>query len=845
MTDEEDLNKETPIDRTCPSDLYTFLSQQQSAIFDSISFAGEKPKDKAGKDDRIVYDIATNVYCNLSSGKTAPMPAFIEYHSKDNSTEQFLRSGKSFSYSLPPYNILAPSCDLKKDISRGIIEKSIDAVIDGHSLSLLVKSVCLIPDTLGDFKDDIKKQLRNVKGKVVPIPRSIAAAYAFALKTGKTCNLSVYDFDLDVLCVTTVGIVKNEDGELEFVRMSRIKKDLPDCSLSAVLKAYIQEYASNNEVDVSQNTSNLLVETRDILAPIWGRGNVLIQTEESYKTLYCDTYALQTAFKPVFECADKETKKVKESCFLINIGVNSDEFFSLDDLCIGCREIIKRIDEGKTIWKEYLPELSLEVIKDGCFEKLWLVKKDDAYRIQAITESSMQEKIDIPIDRGIFSFQAGVEEVLLPLEREEFGTSKRDKKAKFYGKLFPLSRETEVKFKLSYSFGDPDSYKLTAVGIENPDFRVESEWRDEDAQQDKVVWPEYNANEQAVVSYEECEEVRLMLDAIERKMLAIMSGRQRIGVDRRAPSESNLFAFLNDYCVDKSIYYALSDDTNFKLNYKRNLLKKFTETVNTTEGQGVVRDFLSSEAFGFLADYLIDENSQLRKLAKNYGLQSQVEFSVSGFLSSLGYLYTYVGNARVKELLNIFANYFKSEYIIAASRCISNRQDIMELTAKRIAADIDRKDKNGNSIFVKTLRNISSVCWYNKEWLWNLYYANQSLIGKIEEYLVDYFGQFREKLISSDWVKRDITEFRDVAEVAVALCRLREVDKTIFAPDKESTKKVVEIFKEINNYFKDNKMEIKSRICFKGAGKINRTCYLIISQLSGEGKINLTGFKEE
>ena len=82
-----------------------------------------------------------------------------------------------------------------------------DGFADGKS-----KHICLIPDTLADFSDPVKRQLRQFKGEVVPIPRSIAAIYTYPRKVNASERYNVYDLDLPKPCDVEIVVQDGDDG---------------------------------------------------------------------------------------------------------------------------------------------------------------------------------------------------------------------------------------------------------------------------------------------------------------------------------------------------------------------------------------------------------------------------------------------------------------------------------------------------------------------------------------------------------------------------------------------------------------------------------------------------------
>jgi len=76
------------------------------------------------------------------------------------------------------------------------------------------------------------------------------------------------------------------------------------------------------------------------------------------------------------------------------------------ELSLGKEEIIEKIKNGKTPWNEYLPNLSLETIKDGHFYNLELIKKNQDVEIILGKEQiiNINEELLLPKDEKIIKF---------------------------------------------------------------------------------------------------------------------------------------------------------------------------------------------------------------------------------------------------------------------------------------------------------------------------------------------------------------------------------------------------------------------------------------------------------
>ena len=121
-------------------------------------------------------------------------------------------------------------------------------------------------------------------------------------------------------------------------------------------------------------------------------------------------------------------------------------------MSLGKDEIIEKIKNNKKIWNEYLPNLTLETVKDGHFYNLDLIKENEDIEIifgkaQVI---NINEDLVLPKDMGVIKF---------PL----YSQDSNNKKLYFLeikSELFPLKENLVVNLELIYSYGSKDPYKI-------------------------------------------------------------------------------------------------------------------------------------------------------------------------------------------------------------------------------------------------------------------------------------------------------------------------------------------------------------------------------------------------
>ena len=839
------------------ADINVYLGQCADELTEFVNMPQEKEKNSDKKKIvNAVFDLSTAQLCDLDSGTIAPMVKYVGYNAGGKLKNIFPRSVKSFVYDPALEKIYSTVSDLDKNgEGSSFIQRSIADTSEFYEIDTEEKSICLVPDTLRDFGDNVKSQLRTFKGKVIPIPRSIAAAYTYAESVGLSCGsateLTVYDFNFAQTSETHIFMERDAEGSWKFTRKARrIREDLT-YSLDAVLRAYMRAFEKENRMSVPKNFIDALVESRDILSPLWGKGDILLNLSDGiYKKLdYNENRRNVAAFNAVANY--RNLLKAGTAYVLTDLNYPEKGFAALPQLCVGCKQILQRIREGKVIWNEYLPELSLEVIKNGRFQVLQLIKRDNSG--QNITENSMEERISLSVDDGIFELPAGKSEIYLPLKREEFGNYKQDKLAKFSGKGFPLDEPLKVRLELSYSYGEPDSYLLKAVGMDESNFSVQSQWCDSsDEKITEVVWSDYDENKQIYVEASDIHWMNTFFQGLYDRLSKIFSGRYTLNTKPDNDYESNLLTGTMNGGGEKCVY-------------RHNLLKKITEDANYTDTtKEILLNFFASQTFAELFDYLIDPgNSRLDQVVEqDVQLQKALEKSILNFVSNLGVFYR-IGSVIDKSdpLLDLFvkkADMNQPMALINASRCISYDAGIMEIL-NASALNILKAEKLEPK--TRLLRNISSVCWYNKSWIFDLMAAGAEIVPALEnavwEYMVSYFGPKAEEDVAREEIQESTLKVRDVMELALAVCRLRKNDKRIFDPNDTYTKDIVAAIKRVDElvhdpdiHFQGNKKFV-SRVEFdrdekkrSGLGGMSDPCYLLLMQLIGK-KVTLLGFSEK
>lgn len=124
----------------------------------------------------------------------------------------------------------------------------------------------------------------------------------------------------------------------------------------------------------------------------------------------------------------------------------------------GCTWAARQHREPETVqWYDYLPELSIEVMRKGRFELFPLVSRENR-RIEPRRGKAVE--LHIP---NRFTIPAGAKSCSFPLFRGNGGSALRFT-AEVHASSFPLRKKEECRLKLTYTYGDPKPYRLTFEG---------------------------------------------------------------------------------------------------------------------------------------------------------------------------------------------------------------------------------------------------------------------------------------------------------------------------------------------------------------------------------------------
>jgi hypothetical protein len=171
-----------------------------------------------------------------------------------------------------------------------------------------------------------------------------------------------------------------------------------------------------------------------------------------------------------------EIKKLYKTNKLFNkksIMISDDKIENLKNF----EKLLQNEKNGHILWREHLPSLSMEIIRDGYFDEFVLV--DDNTEI-------VDKKIDI---QEQFTIPKNTSELSFPLV---FDNQKIGYIADLKSKEFPFKENIECKLELIYDYESEDIYQLSFIPLDETFPPIRVEWQKEKEKVfEKLIYPQY------------------------------------------------------------------------------------------------------------------------------------------------------------------------------------------------------------------------------------------------------------------------------------------------------------------------------------------------------------------
>ena len=366
------------------------------------------------------------------------------------------------------------------------------------------KNICIY-SSLEALDSDNQKILNSIFesnfNKSYPIWRSILATYSIKNNDEKWLEkrdkFFVLDLNTEIPTINTIEREKKINKHHPVMILEEEEYEvLNELSLKSYLKKYLEEYLKTYNIEMDETEKINLISSGRVYRAIFKHKKYLISNMNFYlerdqtilKNIGNTFYSNLQKFISDF-LKDKKRKLLiisdyigeKYSINKIDIKVLKEE-----DLALGKDEIITKIKNNENLWNEYLPNLTLETVKNGHFYNLDLVKENEDIEIifgkgQVI---KINENLVLPKDMEVIKF---------PLYNQD-SNNKKLYFLEIKSELFPLKENLVVNLELIYSYGSKEPYKinLKVNGIDSSKFSTK--WT-ENIEQLKITsldYPEKN-----------------------------------------------------------------------------------------------------------------------------------------------------------------------------------------------------------------------------------------------------------------------------------------------------------------------------------------------------------------
>jgi hypothetical protein len=837
---EKELNDTNPVLRVEKEKiLVKKVNNVFSKISKKLSLVSKEKIDTVHESESVYFDLINAQLGIKSQGKIKQRRIADVYldngHVYDESESVFLQRGKG-QEKLSVYN------EVFFEVSKNsVIEKAISHSLKNSNLEN--KGLyAMIPDVLDEFAKEIRRQLIYKGERVFPIPRSIAYALGTQCRLNRDghdysagSEVIFLDYDGNEFVAIQLDVVDAENESVNysiFVRkgIKKISGEHLDYNrlFDFCREAYEKKYGIIIEDSIAQElkmakTFSSLFNTHE---PI-----ILKQSSGYIKLIYDPSIhnMVKAKIQADVDTISEETG-IDHDWLIIGsslYGTEAAEF-------LGCNIVQNRIKNQKPLWKEYLPQLSLEVIENGRYSEIELIRENE-YR-DVLKTLGEEEIIYV---NGKLTFGKEKDYYSLPLERNIENDINKEKQCVFKHPSFPLKDSVSVSLEIHYKYGDENSYKLVAKPItKNAPFdKIESEWVDREALPLGKV-SKFVSNGGMLPRDRDVERIKKSFDALIQKLnyyenchtrslreRMILPTKDENGKDNK--KKSGIFLHMyNTYAAKRRVFNSMA--YNIDMN-----------------ARGLIDSLFESNSLLTLYDIATGNSEWNQYFETDIGNAeaSKIRDDAREFISDLGYMYE---RFVCDEIVDYFVKLKKLRYLAPISRCLeTDSYGVYAAISKKIVDD---------GLDDGRIRSLAANCNYIRDWANNLYNTEcgPAAMNIVRDAVFELITNYR---LDQKTVKNP-RYIRDYMELLVCICAVNEIDNEFINPNDNRTKKLVKKIKEIDIFMEihkdemiENKKPFVCRLQTDAMDKqelygMNDLTFMLVQILTGAQDINLTGFDD-
>jgi len=344
-----------------------------------------------------------------------------------------------------------------------------------------------IPDSSDEFsQNDLKQGFHFSFKKSFPVWRSVAAAMFSQSKTKfkhGQCILVIDTHD-DASNAVLLKVVENkryQDIFFEHYAPYSVDDEENEINLKYFTDEYLSLFIEKYNLSLSEQQKQGLLrsgfieqavtEKKSFVIPLATKGRRTIVKfffdEDIYRSLYRkwgnnlsqylrklkEDALIKQSFEHVLLIADHISEN--RGLFLLfknSLNVSNTHVLKTEDILGGAVKINKNLKVKKPTWYEYLPNLSLQVIKDGHYDQLSLIEDESVENVMGeIKEFKVKETLILEKGHKHYDF---------PLIKGNSGKNNLEFTARIKDEHFPLMENMKVNLSVKYRYGYENSYKL-------------------------------------------------------------------------------------------------------------------------------------------------------------------------------------------------------------------------------------------------------------------------------------------------------------------------------------------------------------------------------------------------
>ena len=499
----------------------------------------------------------------------------------------------------------------------------------------------------------------------------------------------------------------------------------------------------------------------------------------------------------------------------------------------GAYVYLERLRKHKPTWTEYLPELSLEVIKNGNYAQLELVSDDVSFDVMGEdNEHIVEERLVL---------KAGEKEFRFPLKKNDISRTSALIEAYIADKSFPLDHDVIVKLSVKYKYGFDNSYELT-LRPEDADEKafdeIIVEWANVSRENHHVnIWPpktNLHPDENVRKEIKDTKDSLMRIENSIKKHLVRYEGHQ----DKSYPIRmTNRFLNMNIFKIRNIALSELPEAKEFVDWFIRTDLYKYLgQIANIFYVTDIPQDFF-------------DDNWG-QELSFFMGDCMQVMFSIGKYTPDV-----------VQDLFVMNYENFNEK-----SRMKSMVDMLLKNSENKSAIEVlinevrNAGDEDGYSVKMDGLvKELGKMCCFDSDLIYAFYEVDETFVNEMVRYILQGLKKmlfrcerFGEKYLPD---RKDKKRYLGYAEAVLAVLRLRDPEKTngfkILAVGSKEAKRLSNTIRQLDEYMKHPNSGVRFRLAVEkpeNLSKMSDLTYALDLYLNGDKRaasIEVVGVEKE